>query len=175
MTGKDLQKLRRQELLQLLLEQSREVNRLQEVLEEASQNLQQMEESNHRLGARLREKDALNEKLYGRLEDKKRRVQELEKEIEEWKQARAVQLKQSGTVAEASLRLSGIFDTAQQAADSYLYNVRIRCEEKARDRKKNSGNMGGPRRNGKEGQEEGRGFHSSQYGSDRSCLKKGAV
>ena len=33
------------------------------------------------------------------------------------------QMKQSGSIAEAALKLSGIFEAAQQAADQYVYNV----------------------------------------------------
>ncbi len=53
MTGKELQKLRRQELLQLLLEQSKEVAQLQAEHGDADQQAQQLEDSNERLSAKL--------------------------------------------------------------------------------------------------------------------------
>lgn len=37
------------------------------------------------------------------------------------------QLDEAGSIAEAALRLNGIFETAQQTADQYLYNLRIQC------------------------------------------------
>lgn len=82
MTGKELQKLRRQELLQLLLEQSKEVAQLQAEHGDADQQAQQLEDSNERLSAKLEEKDALNGKLQGRLDQKMARIRQLEQEME---------------------------------------------------------------------------------------------
>lgn len=77
MTDKELRKLGRRELLEILLDQSREVARLQQELEEA------------------------NEKLADR----------------------RIVLDNSGSIAEAALKLSGIFEAAQKAADQYLESL----------------------------------------------------
>lgn len=127
MTGKELQKLKRQELLQLLLEQSKEVAQLQAEHGEADEQTRQLEESNQRLGARLTEKGALNDKLQGRLDIKEGRIQQLEDEISAWRKARAMELDSAGSVAGATLRLNGMFDVARRAAEQYLYNIRQRC------------------------------------------------
>ena len=84
MTGKELQKLRRQELLQLLLEQSKEVAQLQAEHGDVDQQAQQLEDSNERLSAKVEEKDTLNGKLQGRLDQKMARIQQLEQEMEAW-------------------------------------------------------------------------------------------
>ena len=84
MTGKELQRLRRQDILQLLLTQSREAARLQEEQKELEEELLRIEENNERLMGRLNEKDVLNHKLKGRLEEKGRRIAELEREIKAW-------------------------------------------------------------------------------------------
>ena len=144
MTGKELQKLRRQELLQLLLEQSKEVAQLQAEHEEADRRTRQLEESNERLGARVGEKDALNGKLQGRLSDKKGRIRELEGEMEAWRQARRAELERVGTVAEAALGLNGMLDTAQRAAEQYLHNVRLRCARQGGTLTRRSDGIGGP-------------------------------
>lgn len=127
MTGKELQKLRRQELLQLLLEQSKEVAQLQAEHGDVDQQAQQLEDSNERLSAKVEEKDALNGKLQGRLDQKKARIRQLEQEMEAWRQARKSELERAGSVAEAALSLNGLFEIAQLAAEQYLYNIRLRC------------------------------------------------
>ncbi len=78
MTNQDLRKLRRQDLLEILLEQSREI-------------------------------DNLNRRL---------------REAEEQLKSRQILLEEAGSIAEAALRINGIFEAAQAAAEQYLENVR---------------------------------------------------
>ena len=80
MTDKELRKLRRGELLEMLLEQSRE-----------------------------------NEKL-------KKQLADLQEKLE----SREIILKESGSIAEAALKLNGVFEAAQKAAEQYLENIRSR-------------------------------------------------
>ena len=82
MTEKELRRLNRTDLLEMLLEQSKEVQRLQQELEETKQKLEDR---------RLMEQEA-------------------------------------GSIAEAALRINKVFEAAQQAADQYLENIRIRSE-----------------------------------------------
>ena len=84
MTDKELRKLKRVELLEILYEQEKEIERL-----------------NGELSA-VREE----------LEDKN------------------IKIAESGSIAEACLKLTNIFDEAQKAADQYLLNIRnIKVEE----------------------------------------------
>ena len=83
MTEKELRKLKRIEILELLLEQSRENERLREQLAE------------------------MNKKL----EDKE------------------IAIKESGSIAEAALKLNGIFEAAQKAADQYLENLKNQTDQ----------------------------------------------
>ena len=131
MTVKELQKLKRQELLQLLLTQSKEVAGLKKELEAKDKEMIGLVESNERLGARVREKDDLNDRLRGRLEDKKIRIMNLEAELEAWKTDRRDELDKMDSIADAALKLNGVFETVQQAADQYLYNIRQRYEEES--------------------------------------------
>ena len=78
MTDKELRRLSRRELLQMLLEQTSEVERLQAELD----------------------------KTRAELND------------------RAIMLESCGNIAEASLKINHVFETAQQAAEQYLANVR---------------------------------------------------
>jgi predicted RNase H-like nuclease (RuvC/YqgF family) len=131
MTVKELQKLKRQELLQLLLTQSKEVAGLKKELEAKDKEMIGLVESNERLGARVREKDDLNDRLRGRLEDKNIRIMNLEAELEAWKTDRRDELDKMDSIADAALKLNGVFETVQQAADQYLYNIRQRYEEES--------------------------------------------
>jgi len=78
MTRKQLKKLRRVELLEMLLEQSKE------------------------------------------LEAVKKELAETKKQLEE----REVKIENAGSLAEAALVLNNIFETAQNAADEYLFNIK---------------------------------------------------
>ncbi len=131
MTVKELQKLKRQELLQLLLTQSKEVAGLKKELEAKDKEMIGLVESNERLGARVREKDDLNDRLRGRLEDKNIRIMNLEAELEAWKSDRRDELDKMDSIADAALKLNSVFETVQQAADQYLYNIRQRYEEES--------------------------------------------
>lgn len=82
MTEKELRRLSRMDLLEMLLEQSKEVEQLRAELETVKKQLED------------------------------RRIMEQE----------------AGSIAEASLKLNKVFEAAQQAADQYLENIRIRSE-----------------------------------------------
>lgn len=84
MTDKELRKLSKSELLEILLIQSRKIE----------------------------EQDA--------------RIKELEDQMN----SLTIDIEESGTLAEAALRLSGIFDAAQKAADIYLENVKYNTKQK---------------------------------------------
>ena len=76
--NQQLKKLKRQELLEILVNQSREIDRLKRDLKEAQERLADRE----------------------------------------------IKIAEAGNLAEASLQIHHIFETAQQAADLYLDNVR---------------------------------------------------
>ncbi len=82
MTEKELHKLRRQDLLQLLLLQSRESAQQQAVIEELKQDAAQLRESNERLKGKLDEKDSQIERLKGRLDQKDVQIRALRAELE---------------------------------------------------------------------------------------------
>lgn len=62
------------------------------------------------------------------------RVEELNKEVEMLKEqlgaaenklnSREIELKEAGSIAEASLRINGVFEAAQEAAKQYLENIK---------------------------------------------------
>lgn len=90
MTDREMRKLSRPQLLEMLLVQAKEVSRLREELQQAQTKLD----------------------------------------------CRQIQIEESGSIAEAALKLNSVFETAQTAADQYLQNIRTlqentrkRCEE----------------------------------------------
>lgn len=109
MTNKELQKLGRRELLQLLLNQAKETERLTAELAETQAQLQELTETYERLRERLNHKDE--------------RIHELETTLEEEREKREIDLEDVGSIAEAALKLHGVFDAAQEAADFYLRSI----------------------------------------------------
>ena len=83
MTPKELRHLRRSDLMEMLLQLSKENLQLRQDLEEANRQLQE----------------------------------------------KTIQIEESGSLAEAALRLNGIFEAAQAACDQYEENIRRRCRE----------------------------------------------
>lgn len=111
MTDKELQKLGRRELLQLLLEQAKEAERLGKTLKETDEQLKQMEQSYERLRERLDHKDAQIHELRDALEAERAKP-------------RAATIMEAGNLAEEALKVSGVLEAAQRAAEEYLRSVR---------------------------------------------------
>lgn len=82
MTERELRKLRRSDLLEMLLEQSRELEQLRTQLAQTQERLDN----------------------------------------------RDIAIQNAGSLAEASLQLSGVFEAAEQACEKYLYNIRFLSE-----------------------------------------------
>ncbi len=104
----------RRDLLQLLLAQS----------EEAEQTRQELKETS----AQLTLVSANYERLRKRLDMKDEQIRELRETLQTERTRREIELNDAGNIAEAALRLNGIFQAAQEAADQYLYNVRLLSE-----------------------------------------------
>lgn len=83
MTEKEVRKLSRLQLLEILVEQANEIEQLKAELKETKEQLAD----------------------------------------------RKIVIEQSGSLAEAALRLNGVFEAAQRAADQYLENIRHRDSE----------------------------------------------
>lgn len=101
MTERELRRLSRADLLEMMIKLSNENKQLREELEMTKERLQQ----------------------------------------------RRITIEESGSIAEAALRLSGIFEAAQMAADRYLENLRLKYEddpdEKETDHRTTSGGDAG--------------------------------
>lgn len=110
MTDKELHKLSKRELLEMLLEQAKEAERLTGLLAETERELHHMEETYERLRDRLDKKDL--------------QIKTLKETLEKERHKREIELREAGSIAEAALRLNGVFEAAQKAADQYLESIR---------------------------------------------------
>lgn len=156
MTEKELHKLRRQDLLQLLLAQGREAAQLQARIEEMSEALEQLQETNTRFikrmdekdiqigklktrldekdvqaemfKKRLGEKDGQIERLKCRLDQKDIQIGECRSVIEEYRSGRIFEMGGQVSIAEVGQKLEGIFTAAQKAVDQYLEEIHGRAE-----------------------------------------------
>lgn len=137
MTEKELRKLKRSDFLQLLITQGREMSAVQARLDVATNELERLRAEFVMQNAKLNEKDEMIANLMGRLDDKEATINDLLQEIEDVKANRRIELEQAGSIAMAALSLNGVFETAQKAADQYLYNIHLmhneldsKCKEK---------------------------------------------
>ena len=80
MTNKDLKKMKRSELLEIMLAQSREIDSL------------------------------------------RKRIDELEEQLDD----KQIKIENAGSLAQASLQLTKVFEEAQKAANLYVYNIKRR-------------------------------------------------
>lgn len=115
MTDKELHRLSRRELLQLLLTQAKDTEELRHLAEEREEQLESLRENYERLKKRLDHKDA--------------QIHDLRLALHEERTNRRIELEEAGSIAEAALRLNGIFEMAQKAAEQYLYNIRLLHEK----------------------------------------------
>ena len=110
MTDKELQKLGRRELLQMLLEQAKEAERLGALLKESEEKYRELEDNYERLRGRLDKKDA--------------QIHNLRATLQTEREKREMDMENVGSIAEAALKLNGVFEAAQRAANQYLQSVR---------------------------------------------------
>ncbi len=89
MTAKDLKRLTRTDLLEMLIEQSKQLKVLEERLAKAESALE----------------------------------------------SREIHISEAGSIADAAIRIHGVFETAQSAADVYLENVETLIREQERQQK----------------------------------------
>lgn len=139
MASKELRKLNRKELLQMLLVQCEETERVQREMDETNVRMAEMEESYERLKIKLNIKDQ-------RLNEKDAKIAELRQTIEDMKSSREIELAEAGSIAEAALKLNGIFEAAQKCADQYLTNVRKLCEKESQTFRENNWQLTARRR-----------------------------
>lgn len=143
MTGKELGKLKRPDLLALLVAQGKEAAAVQERLTETEHNLDQALQLDNRLRAklddkdeqierlkeRLNEKDEQIERLKSRLDEKDRRLALLGTQVEELISGQFLSMENIGSLTEISLKLELMLRAAQKATNRYLLDVQERIQK----------------------------------------------
>ena len=142
MTDKELRKLSRQDLLQLLIMQGKEAATLEEQLNESKYNEQRQFDSNERLRDRIADREETIEHLKEKLAAKDEKLNSKDKEIAELRQQiemlkekgfsidsnGAIDGSELGSIAEAALAINNVFAAAQKAADMYVASARKKAE-----------------------------------------------
>lgn len=149
MTDKELRKLSREDLLQLLISSAQEIRSLEEQLAESKYNEKRQFDSNERLRDKLNDREEtienLKEKLNSKdekLRDKDSKLDSKDLQIADLKsqikylqenglavdESGIISAKQAGSIADAALAINGIFEAAQRAADQYLASVKRMAE-----------------------------------------------
>ena len=142
MTDKELRKLSRQDLLQLLIMQGKEAATLEEQLNESKYNEQRQFDSNERLRDRIADREETIEHLKEKLAAKDEKLNSKDKEIAELRQQiemlkekgfsidsnGAIDGTELGSIAEAALAINNVFAAAQKAADMYVASARKKAE-----------------------------------------------
>lgn len=129
MTEKELRKLKRSDFLQMLITQGKDMAALQARLDKSLSELEDLRADFVIQNAKLDEKDEVIKSLIGRLDDKDATINDLKQEIEDIKANRRIELDQAGSIAMAALKINGVFESAQKAADQYLYNIHLMHDE----------------------------------------------
>lgn len=109
-TSKELHKLRRQDLLELLIEQSREVAKLHETIDGLEEKTAKLSEENERLSKKLEERDAQLKQLLKSVGEKEEVIRVLEK-------GGRIAGEQEGG---ATVRLDELFLVLKTAGEAYL-------------------------------------------------------
>lgn len=76
---------------------------------------------------RLRRRDLLEMLLD--LTKENEQLRKINKQLEAVIEDRTITQLEAGTLAEAALRLNGVFQAAQDACDQYTHNVQTRCQQ----------------------------------------------
>jgi len=127
-TQQDLRKLGRGDLLDILLEQNKELDALNQAVKLQQLQLAENDEQIGRLKARLDAKDEQMERLKAKLTAKDAQIERLKSKLDvkdaEIAHMQAVDLDNPGTLAAAAIKASGILQAAEQAASQYLEGAR---------------------------------------------------
>ena len=119
MTERELKKLRRRDLLQLLLVQSREAEEMRRQRDRCNASLKEAEAACEELRQQCADRDAQVHDLLQELREKDALLSRSRREAV----GRLTAVK-AGSLAEAAVQVSGLLQAAQSAADLYLREVR---------------------------------------------------
>lgn len=112
----NISKLRRKELLEILLKQTELTEKYERSYRRSVIELKSVQSKNEAL-------ETENESLKQQLSDMKRKMNRMSEELEE----RRIFIEESGSIAEAAARINGLFEAAQKTVDDFINNA---CKQK---------------------------------------------
>ena len=126
MTEKEFRKLKRDDLLGLLLEESRENTELSGQIRRLREENNGLREAASRLQKQLRQKDQELSSVLERMEKKDSELDELRRSIEALKEKRTLRIENAADdMSELALRFRDVFETAKKTADLYLAHIEV--------------------------------------------------
>jgi hypothetical protein len=76
---------------------------------------------------RLRRQDLLE--MLIELSEENRQLREKVDNLEAQVRDRTMRIEKAGSLADAAMQLTGIFQSAEEACDLYIHNTKLRCQE----------------------------------------------
>ena len=124
MTEKEFRKLKRGDLLELLLTESRENTDMNHQLEQLQEQKKTLMKINAKLRQQFQQKDTELSAVLQRMEQKDLEIRELRQNVEELRKARDLKIeKAADDITDVTLKMRGVFETARKAADLYLAHI----------------------------------------------------
>lgn len=127
MADKELRRLKRRELLEMLLVQCQEAERLQHESDKTREEFEVLSESYERLKKKLDVKDERLNQKDAKIAELRQEIEELkmskETEMAELKKAREAEMAEVGIIVEAALKLSEACEEARRASEQYLLKM----------------------------------------------------
>ncbi|WP_165248001.1 hypothetical protein [Adlercreutzia sp. ZJ141] len=127
--SRDLSRLSREDLLQLLLTQSKDAERLQDYLRDVADEFERCTSLNERLREKLDVKDEQIERLKGRLDDKDKRIARMQARLDELEVSKEEERKHARIIVNAAEGVRGALEAFNVTADWYIASLQEVCGE----------------------------------------------
>lgn len=126
--SRDLSRLSREDLLQLLLTQSKEAEQLQDYLRDVANEFERFTSLNERLREKLDAKDEQIEHLKGRLNDKDKRIELMQARLDELEVLKEEEERHAWIIANAAKGVRSALEAFNTTADWYIASLQEVCE-----------------------------------------------
>lgn len=125
--SRDLSRLSREDLLQLLLAQSKDAERLQDYLRDVADEFERCTSLNERLREKLDAKDEQIERLKGRLDDKDKRIARMQARLNELEVSKEEEERRARIIVNAAEGMRGALEAFNATADWYVASLQDVC------------------------------------------------
>ncbi|WP_165056575.1 MULTISPECIES: hypothetical protein [unclassified Adlercreutzia] len=125
--SRDLSRLSREDLLQLLLTQSKDAERLQDYLRDVADEFERCTSLNARLREKLDAKDEQIERLKGRLDDKDKRIALMQARLDELEVSKEEEQRHARIITNAAKGVRSALEAFNATADWYIASLQEVC------------------------------------------------